>query len=167
MEYPSDLYQNGRIKLSRTDIHNSDYMYARHKPGYDWDEDQELPDFSKIKIDPENPDKNQSFNWDKFSKPHWTRFNLGKKYLEEYAVIGFLTETIRNISKYVENLEPNLIDIEHEPIEINYSHCQLSCAERFRRKNNKKEKRKIRRAIRMAMKHNSKVFLKPYENYVG
>lgn len=160
MEYPEALYCNGRKKLDKAEIFNSNYLYARHKPGYDWIEEEGLPDFSKIKIDPKTPSKNQSFNWDRFSEPHWVRFNPQKEYLKEYAVVGFLVETIRNLKQTNCELENDLVDVEHEPVNINYSHCQLVCLERLKKK---KQNKKIRRAIRMAMKHNSKVVLKPNE----
>jgi hypothetical protein len=166
MQYPDELYQRGRKKLDKSAILSSDYLYARHKPGYDWNEKEGLPDYTKIKIDPENKEKNQSLNWDRFSKPHWVRFNPNRVYQKEYAVVGFLTETIRHIEKYENNSELDLsdmIDVEHDPVEINYSHCQISCSDKFRITPTKKEKKSIKRALRMAMRHRSKVFLKPYE----
>lgn len=163
MEYPDELYRNEREPLQKSAILDHHYLYARHKPGYDWKEVEGLPDFTKIKIDPDDKDKNQSFNWEKFSEPHWVRFNPQKEYLKDYAVVGFLTETIRNIEQNSENLMPNLLDVEHDPDEINYSHCQLSCLEKFKAIPTKKQKRSAKRAIRMAMRHRSKVFLKPNE----
>lgn len=166
MEYPEELYQDGRDRLDKSAILNPHYLYARHKPGYDWDEIEGLPDYTKIKIDPEIPEKNQSLNWDQYSEPHWVRFNPEKVYLKEYAVVGFLTETIRHIEGCDENSEldlSNLIDVEHDPIEINYSHCQISCTDKFRNVPTKKEKKSRKRALRMAMRHRSEVFLKPNE----
>ena len=163
MEYPEELYRKGRHKLDKSKIINSDYLYARHKPGHDWNEIEGLPDFTKIKINPNEPSNNQSFNWDRFSKPHWVRFNPHKKYLNEYAVVGFLTETIRNLSKHDPDLEIDLVDVEHKPEEINYSHCQLSCLEKFKLIETKRQKKERASSIRMVMKHNSKVFLQPNE----
>ncbi len=160
MEYPEALYCNGRKKLDKAKIVNSNFLYARHKPGHDWNEEEGLPDFSKIKINPKKPSENQSFNWDQYSEPHWVRFNPQKEYLKEYAVVGFLVETIRNIKTFNDELENDFVDVEHEPVKINYSHCQLVCLEKLRLiKNNKP----VRRALRMAMKHNSEVFLRPNE----
>lgn len=132
MKYPNELYRNGREELDKSNILDTHYLYARHKPGVDWNESQGLPDFTKIKIDPDKSDKNQSFNWDKLSEPHWVRFNPAKEYLQHYAVVGFLTETIRNIDKYSTDCEKNLIDVEHKPVDINYSHCQLLCTGKFK-----------------------------------
>lgn len=49
MEYPEELYCNGREKLDKLNIIDSNYLYARHKPGYDWKEEEGLPDCTKIK----------------------------------------------------------------------------------------------------------------------
>lgn len=161
MDFPEELYCKNRKKIQSSEILDKHYQYARHKPGHDWNERHELPDYTKIKIDPNNKN-NQSFNWDQFSEPHWVRFDPQGKYLIDYAVVGFLTGTIRNVDQFDNNIENGLIDVEHKPIENNYSHCQLYCTEKF--KNIETNKKTIRRAIRMAMRHNSHVFLKPFES---
>ena len=169
MEYPDALYQSGRKRLDKSAILDRDYLYARHKPGYDWDEKEGLPDYTKIKIDPDHKGKNQSLNWDRYSKPHWVRFNPDKIYQKEYAVVGFLAESIRHIEKCENNSKLDLsdmIDVEHDPIEINYSHCQISCSEKFRKIPARKEKKTIKRALRMAMRHRSKIFLKPNKDQI-
>lgn len=136
--------------LSETQILNSHYMYARHKPGHDWKIEEGLPDFSKIKIE----DK-QSFNWNIFSIPIWTRFNDKKEYQNEYAVVAFLVETIRYSSSIDQNFENHTLSVAHAPIENNYSHCELIL---------KKELTKSqRRAIRLTLKHKSFVALTPHQ----
>lgn len=157
MEYPEALYSNGRPRLSNNEILKEHYLYQRHKPGYDWKEEEGLPDFTKIKIDPNNPERNQSYNWEKFSEPHWVRFNPQKEYQIEYAVVGYLTETIRNLNQYDSGLPNKILDVEHAPVDINYSHCQLSCIKTPETRIDKTKKR----AMRQALKNKSKVFLAP------
>ncbi len=162
MEYPRELYRNGRPKLPASDIESSHRMYMRHLPGYDWNMDEGLPDYTKIKIDPENRN-NQSYNWNKFSKPHWARFNPDCEYLPEYAVVSYLVDTIRRPDQYDNSIPANMIDIEHKPIEINYSHCELLCKEVFD-KLRTAEIRKIKRPVRLAFKNKAEIELLPQAN---
>ena len=133
MEYPDALYSNNRPVLPKEEILDDQYLFQRCKPGYGWIEKEGLPDYTKIQIDPKN-EKTQSYNWERFSKPHWVRFNLSEKYLIEYAVVGFLPLNIRNLHEYYpmyKEYDPwvikSILDVEHKPEEINYSHCQLLC----------------------------------------
>jgi hypothetical protein len=130
-------------------------MYARHKPGHDWDESEGLPDFSKIKLE------SQSFNWNIFSIPIWTRFNDKKEYFENYAVVGFSVETIRYTFKYNPQFQDHTLGLDHLPVKYNYSHCQL----RMNRELNKLEKRELR----LILKNKSVVPLKPNQKqgYLG
>jgi len=155
MEYPDALNTNGRPTLSKEEILADNYLYQRHKPGIDWVEKEGLPDFSKIKIDPKKPENNQSYNWDRYSEPHWVRFNPQKEYQIEYAVVGYLTETIRNLKNYNSKLLNNFLDVEHVPVDINYSHCQLSC--------DRGATKSVRREMRKTLRHKVKVYLNPYE----
>ena len=159
MDYPESLYKNNREKLDKSCIKLLDNLYARHKPGYDWDEKEGLPDFSKIKIDPYNKEKNQSFNWDRFSEPKWVRYNIELVYQNEYAVIGYKVSSIRNINEINCDISNNLIDVEHDPIECNYSHCQLECMDDLKANNS----RQLRNLLRMAIKHNAQVLFGPNE----
>ena len=162
MEYPQELYSNGRETLHEDQILDSHKLYQRHKPGYDWKESEGLPDFTKIKIDPKEKKNNQSYNWEIFSSPAWARFNEKKEYQKEYAVVSYSAGTIRHIERYddLNLLEPDLLGVEHAPNEINYSHCQLYCTEKFANSDNLKGKK---RAARLAMKHGANTILKPFE----
>ncbi len=162
MEYPQELYPNERQTLNEDKILDIHKLYQRHKPGYDWKESEGLPDFTKIKIDPKDNKNNQSYNWELFSAPAWVRFNEQKEYKKEYAVVSYLAGTIRNIERYDNSnlLEPGLLGVEHTPNDINYSHCQLYCTDKFV---NSEELRKKRRAARLAIKHGAKTLLKPFE----
>lgn len=146
MKYPSSLLQENKKKLEPNRIRNWNYLYTRHKPSSDWNEEEGLPDFTKIKID-------QSFNWCNFSIPLWTRFNDRKEYLSEYAVAGFQVKTIR--FEHIKNspFTTQVVDVEHIPEPTNYSHCQLIP----KRKLTKTEKRELRATLR----HNCIVPLKP------
>ena len=163
MKYPTQLLTNGRDKLDRVLIKSDNLLFARHKPGYDWNDGEDLPDFTKIKLDTIVPENNQSLNWDKFSEPKWVRFNTNQEYQKDYAVIGYLTASIRNISKANNNLTNDLIDVEHNPIDLNYSHCQLECLEKLKSIEGRKKIKSIKRLLRMALKHNAVVLFKPGE----
>lgn len=165
MQYPKELLRNHRDKLDSSDILDSHYLYKRHKPGHDWDENLDLPDFSKIRIEPDNQNENQSFNWEKFSEPHWVRFTPQGEYLLQYAVVGYLTETIRKADIYDQRVEKDLVDVEHDPIEENYSHCQIFCLDKLKQMQ-KAERKKQKRFIRLAMKHKALVSLKPYHKHI-
>ena len=73
-----------------------------------------------------------------------------------------MTFTVRNPEKYDSSISSNLIDVEHLPEEINYSHCQLLCTEKMKLLLNNKP---IRRSIRMALKNNSVVIIEPNVEY--
>lgn len=163
MEYPQELYPEDRQALNEDRILDTHNLYQRHKPGYDWKESEGLPDFTKIKIDPKNNINNQSYNWELFSAPDWVRFNEHKEYQKEYAVVAYLAGVIRNIERFDDSnhLEPGLLGVEHAPNDINYSHCQLYCTDKFAAiEDNLKG---IRRAARLAIKHGAKTILKPFE----
>lgn len=151
MKFPSSLLQNGRKKKSSARIRNWNYVYTRHKPSSDWNHEEGLPDFTKIKLD-------QSFNWCNYSIPLWTRFNDAQEYLEEYAVAGFSAGTIRREHQKDDLFDTQVIDVHHEPIETNYSHCELQPV----RKLSKTE----RRALRVSLRHNCIVPLLPSEKRV-
>lgn len=147
MNFPKSLYQRDRQKLNDKKIKNHHYLYMRNKPGYSWKVEDGIPDFNTIKVD-------QSFNWCLFSIPIWARFNDKKEYLENYAVTGIKTKTIR-LTKEINNKFENFSwTAEHLPIENNYSHCQL------KKLNEKLTKDKIRE-LRLTLKHKSKIYFKP------
>lgn len=148
MKYPNLLLMHGRKTFDKNNIKNFNYLYTRHKPSNDWDDKNGLPDFTKIKID-------QSFNWCNFSIPAWTRFNAEKKYLNDYAVAGFYVKTIRESYKNSPEFTEQVLEIEHKPLEINYSHCQLIALKNL----NRTEKRELR----MTLRHQCIVPLKPGE----
>ncbi len=148
MKFPVFLLQKNRKKKVSKKIKNWNFLYTRHKPSTDWNEEEGLPDFTKIKID-------QSFNWCNFSIPIWTRFTDKKEYLSEYAVAGFKVKTIRNEHLTKGIFDTRVIDIEHKPVAANYSHCELIKI----RDLNKAEKREIRATLR----HKCIIPLRPNE----
>lgn len=148
MKYPSLLLQKKRKKLDTNKIKNWNYLYSRHKPSSNWNHEEGLPDFTKIKID-------QSFNWCNYTIPLWTRFNLEKEYLQEYAVAGIKVKTIREEHTKLDCFDQKIIDIIHDPIDINYSHCQLNTFQTLNRID--------RRQLRATFRHKCKVPLKPNE----
>lgn len=156
MEYPQELYANGREKCPNTDIKDDHYLYMRHLPGHSWKEEEGIPDYNTIKLDFNNRENNQSCNWNIFSEPHWVRFDINKNYKIENAVVGYLVYNLRNLDLYNTEVPGDIIDAEHDPIDQNYSHCQLLCLRSF----TKKEKR----ALRMEFKHAAKVLLLPGSN---
>ncbi len=153
MNFPSSLIQKGRGTLPNNPIFLFHRVYIRHKPGHGWNIKDDLPDFTTIKI----PD--QSCNWSQFSIPIWARFNDQKAYNKEYAVVTYKLGTIRKIGSVLRQTDPsstlddNTLDVVHDPIENNYSHCVLK-----QRVNLNPTQR---RAVRMAMKHKSSVYIKP------
>lgn len=148
MKFPLMLLQKNRKCLSSNRINNWNYLYTRHKPSYDWDESEGLPDFTKLKID-------QSYNWCNFSIPIWTRFNNNKQYLSDYAVAGFKVKTIRNVYKYMNDFDSPITEVHHKPVPNNYSHCELLLLENI----NKMQKREMR----INFRHSCIVPLKPDE----
>jgi hypothetical protein len=92
-------------------------MYARHKPGYDWKDGDDYPDYTKIK-------PTQSFNWSAFSIPVWTRFNDRKEYLSDYGIMGYSVNSIRNAHHFSRILPEKAFGLRHIPLEYNYSHCE-------------------------------------------
>jgi hypothetical protein len=154
MAFPRMLLQRNRNPLERELIKNHHYMFMRNKPGLNWDNNACLPDFTTIRSD-------QSFNWCKYSLPHWTRFNDKKEYLDDYAVVGLYVNTIRKTSLYCNKYIDGIFKIYHIPQEFNYSHCEIA----FTQDNlNKPQKREIR----MTLKHKAKTYLKPFQkpNYI-
>ena len=147
MRFPKLLIRNNRPCLSEYKIHNKNFMYARHKPGSEWIEGEEYPDFSKIK-------SNQSFNWSAFSLPVWVRFNHLKEYKNEYGVLGYSVNTIRNTNLFTRNLNENTYGVKHIPIDFNYSHCEL-----FPINVDKKQKREFR----LMLKNNCSKELYPHQ----
>ena len=87
--------------------------------------------------------------------PHWVKINNHKIYLSKYGVASYSAETLRNAHLY-SIIEKNLFGVRHEPIEVNFSHCEMYITDESH-KPNKAE----RRAIRMALKHNCKVVIYP------
>lgn len=169
MEYPDELYSKDLNPLPKEQILDEDYLYQRHKPGHGWKPEEGLPDYTKIEISPEKG-RLQSYNWSRFSKPHWVRFNSAKQYLIEYAVVGFLPRTIRNIHEYDpvnKEYDPEIIkgtlDVEHKPEEINYSHCQLLCNFHPALLETRKITKKAKRSMKIALRHGAKTIYKPYE----
>ena len=148
MKYPTALLKRGRCKFNKEKIKPFNYLYTRHKPSSDWNETYGLPDFTKIKT-------NQSFNWCTFSIPIWTRFNDKKIYLSDHAVAAFSVKTIRESYKNSSIIPSQAFDIEHKPIETNYSHCELTSLINLNRTQ--------RREIRMSFRHKCYVPLRPHE----
>jgi hypothetical protein len=153
MNFPGFFLNKGKLsELPEKSILDSHFMYVRHKPGHDWNREDGLPDFSKIKI---GTDKNerQSMNWNIFSIPIWARFNDKKDYNADYAVIAYSVDVIRHTSKFDTNFDDLSLSIIHDPIENNYSHCELIM--------NKKLSKSQKREIRMTLKHNHFIALLP------
>jgi hypothetical protein len=148
MNFPKCLNWGGRKIFPEYKIISKHYMYARHKPGSDWKEEDEYPDFSKIR-------STQSFNWSAFSIPIWTRFNDRKEYNADYGVIGYSVKTIRFTSKFDPQVADGIFEVKHKPDEFNYSHCELYEVSNL---SNKTEKR----AFRMALVHRCSKELRPY-----
>lgn len=153
MEYPQELYSNGRSKCKNEEIKNEHFLYMRHLPGHSWKTEEGIPDYNTIKLDYSNRDANQSCNWDKYSEPHWVRFDIEKNYRIDNAVVGYLVNIIRNLNSFKPEVPADIVDVEHDPIDQNYSHCQLLCLRKF----SKSEKR----ALRMEFRHGAKVYLLP------
>lgn len=139
MKFPNSLLQKSRRTYPSNLILSFNYMFARC-PNIDWQEGEEFPDFNAIKLD-------QSFNWSVFSTPSWARFNDNKEYREGYGVIGIKVDTIRNSGKFNPKFNSSLLNLIHDPLEYNYSHCVLIPPP----KNLGKVER---RELRMTFKHN-------------
>ena len=150
MKFPKLLFQNKRKIRSSECIRNWNYLYTRHKPSTNWNKDENLPDFSQIKLD-------QSLNWCNYSIPAWVRFNDGGDYLSDYAVAGFKADTIRNEHLKSESFPKRVLHVNHKPIEMNYSHCELLCIEKLSKSK--------RRELRMSLRHNCIVPLLPGEEF--
>lgn len=147
MEFPKWLNWGDRKVFPKNKILLVHYMYARHKPGSDWKENDEYPDFSKIR-------STQSFNWSAFSIPIWTRFNDKKEYYQDYGVIGYAVQTIRYPNQFDSKVPNGIFDIKHDPADSNYSHCELYESSDSSTKIEK-------RAYRMALVHKCSIELKP------
>lgn len=150
MRFPLSLRTNGREALSSDKILRFHYAFARHKPSSDWNAQEELPDFSKIKLD-------QSFNWSIYSIPLWTRFDDSMNYKSDYAVVGYKVSTIRLTNRINPSFQNFIFDIKTDPLENNYSHIVLVTDPDL--KINKTQKRELR----MTLKHRCKVSLLPNE----
>lgn len=123
MRFPFLLKRYGRRKFDERFIDAESHAYTRHKPGHDWKEGDDFPDFSKIKVD-------QSMNWSAFSLAIWTRFDGKGDYLKDYGVVSYRIDAIKNSVKYCDQFDRNPYKIIHCPENINYSHCQLEyCGE--------------------------------------
>lgn len=146
MKFPSELRSHGRRRLPNDRFASHHFLYARHKPSSDWNEEDGLPDFTRVKLD-------QSFNWCLLSIPVWTRFNEEREYLADYAVAAFSVFTIRESHRYTDAFESQVLDVEHVPLEDNYSHSELVCLSKLDKTQ--------RREIRMTLRHNCRVPLKP------
>lgn len=149
MNFPENLKWGDQKIYPEHKISKKNYMYARHKPGSDWKDGDEYPDFSKIR-------SNQSFNWSAFSIPIWVRFNDREEYLKEYGVIGYSVETIRNFHDDVLVSTTSPYGVKHYPLKSNYSHCEMYESKTLITKAEKRE-------FRLKIKHNCIKNLKPYE----
>lgn len=147
MKFPKPLLQYNKPTFSASKIHHLTNLYARHKPGSQWKEGDEYPDFDQIR-------SNQSFNWSAFSLPIWTRFNNRKEYLMDYGVVGYSVYTIKNIHKLDPTIPKSMFGINHKPEPNNYSHCELIC---------KTNVKSHKRAFRMNLKHRCKIHYLPYQ----
>jgi len=133
MKFPNCLVKGNRSTLPQEKIKDLNYMYARHKPGVQWKEGDDFPDFATIR-------SKQSFNWSAYSIPVWTRFKNKKEYLNNYGVAGYSVNTIRNSGLINTLFENNTFSILHSPLDYNYSHCELNQLKDIPHKN----KREIR-----------------------
>ncbi len=148
MKHPFSLKSGKRKKFRSEEIHPNHRLYIRHKPGIDWNTDDDLPDFTQIKID-----NGQSCNWNKLSVNHWVRFNDRGTYLDEYAVVSYKVESICNTE--IEGYENGTLKVCHKPIALNYSHCELESSISLSKSQ--------RRDLRLLVKRNANVELKPKE----
>lgn len=151
MRFPLCLKRNDRSAFAEDKILKNHYLYAYHIPGHDWNDKMKLPDYTKIKMD-------QSFFWCAFSIPIWARFKIENAkiiYKENHAVVAYKVKTIRYTKEINPNFENFTLTVIHKPEDFNYSHCEL--------KQKRELKRKERREIRMTLKHQSKVPLKPWQ----
>ncbi len=137
MKFPNSLLYKGRRIYPSNFILSFNYMFVRC-PHSEWKEGDDFPDFNQIKL-------NHSFNWSVFSIPLWAKFNDKKEYRDNYGVIGYKVATIRNTHKINPRFDPKILDINHKPIEFNYSHCELFP--------NRIIEKKDKREIRMTFKH--------------
>jgi len=117
MEYPNELKTGDRVTYSFSDLHSSQSVYARFKPQSEqWNNEDDIPNLKVLR-------SKQSFNWNVFSIPEWTRFNDIPNYLDGYAVVGFSIKAFR--SKTNDSFKDIGIELHHIPEEYNYSHLQL------------------------------------------
>ena len=77
--------------------------------------------------------------------------------MADYAVAGFKVDTIRNEHIRKKLFENQMLDINHVPLEMNYSHCELKSIKKF----SKTEKRDLR----MTLRHNCIVPLLPDQEF--
>jgi hypothetical protein len=155
MLFPNSLLLKKRKTFDEKDILPEHFMYMRHKPGHDWKVGDEFPTYEKINMD-------QSFNWNVYSIPVWTRFNDQKVYSPEHGIMAYSVGTIKNISEYSADLPPNIVGIKHVPLEFNYSHCELY-PNGFEPKAKTRKHKNLRRAIRHALTTDWKKKIDPYQ----
>lgn len=149
MKYPKSLLANNRKQYPENRIHHKNLMYARHKPGSQWKDLEDFPNFESIRSD-------QSVNWSAFSIPVWVRFNDAKEYKSDYGVAAYSVYSIRNAHLYNEHLKENSSTVKHMPDDNNYSHCQF---------HHKDLSKKGRRLFRMTLKHHCTPLIYPKTKY--
>jgi len=148
MRFPKRLLRKNRTKYSSNKINSWHLMFTRHKPLTEWAEGDEYPNFSSIKIT-----KPQSFNWSAFSLPIWVRYTDQKEYKSDYGVVGYRVGTLRYTNKIDPAFENFTFDVRHDPLENNFSHCELEVKKSLSKKD--------RRLIRITFKHKCVVSIYP------
>ncbi len=148
MKFPSILYRRDRPPLDDTELKDKHWMHIRHHPGSDWNKKDDLPDYTKIKIDEE-----QSCNWGKLSMAYWVRWDNQGVYKVDYGIVSYSVRSIRKTGKY--GFSDHTLSLSHRPEDNNYSHCIFLL--------NDKLNRTQRRDLRMLVKRNAVVAAKPHE----
>ena len=149
MKYPKYLLANNRKQYPEERIHQKNLMYARHKPGPQWEDQDDFPNFDSIRSD-------QSVNWSAFSIPVWVRFTNTKEYKSDYGVAAYSVFGVRNAHLYNKQLKENSSTVKHIPVDFNYSHCQ------FHHQNLSKKERRL---FRITLKHHCKPLIYPKTRY--
>jgi len=147
MRFPSILKCNKCKPLSKEKIHPKNLVYSRHAPDSVWKRGEKFPDINQIKED-------QSFNWSAFSIPQWVRFNPQKIYQKDQGVCSFPVFAIKKAYQYNEQLPDDIFELEHDPLEYNYSHCQIH-------PNIQENKRSAKMALRYSLKIHAKPKIEP------
>lgn len=142
MRFPHLLRCTKCKPFPKEKIHPKNLVYSRHAPDSVWKRGEKFPDINQIK-------ENQSFNWSAFSIPQWVRFNPEKVYQKEQGVCAFPVYAIRKAHLCADELPEDIFEIKHDPIKINYSHCQIY------------PKYPGKRAYKMALRHSLKINAKP------